>query len=84
MGVPVAAQKTEGPETTLTFLGIELDSVAMEVSLPRKNLERLRREITGWERKEHCTKQELLSLIRGGSRILKGVSLNYTLAQILL
>ena len=25
--------------------------------------ERLRREITGWERKDHCTKQELLSLI---------------------
>ena len=63
LGVPVAKQKTEGPATTLTFLGIELDSEAMEVRLPREKLERLGREIGEWERKKYCTKRELLSLI---------------------
>ena len=45
LGVPIAAHKTEGPTTCLTFLGIELDSDAMEVRLPRDKLQRLKREI---------------------------------------
>ncbi len=36
--------KTEGPATTLVFLGIELDSVAMEIRLPREKLEQLKRD----------------------------------------
>ena len=34
LGVPIAGHKTEGPAKCLTFLGIELDSEAMEVRLP--------------------------------------------------
>ncbi len=37
--------KTEGPSTTMTFLGIELDTVAMTLWLPRKKVSRLQREI---------------------------------------
>lgn len=33
-GTPIEPEKTEGPSTTLTFLGIELDSIAMELRLP--------------------------------------------------
>ena len=46
LGVPVAPGKTEGPETRLVFLGIEIDSVVMSLSLPQAKLERLRSEIT--------------------------------------
>ena len=42
LGVPVAPEKTEGPALSLTFLGIQLDSVAMCTSLPAEKLERLR------------------------------------------
>ncbi len=56
-------QKTEGPATKLVFLGIELDSVTMTISLPRKKLERLRAMIQEWESKKSCTKRKLLSLI---------------------
>ena len=41
LGVPVAMHKCEGPATTLTFLGIELDTIEMEMRLPLKKLSRL-------------------------------------------
>ena len=63
LGVPIADRKTEGPATTLVFLGIELDSVAGEIRLPKEKLERLKREIAWWRNREKCTKKELLSLI---------------------
>ncbi len=60
----MAPAKTEGPATKLVFLGIELDSVSMTISLPREKLERLRAMIQEWESKKSCsTKRELLSLI---------------------
>ena len=39
LGVPVASRKTEGPSTTLTFLGLELDTLSMTVHLPPMKLE---------------------------------------------
>ena len=38
LGVPVAAHKTEGPSTCLTFLGIQIDTVAMCLSLAEDKL----------------------------------------------
>ncbi len=35
VGVPIATHKTEGPATTITFLGIELDMVARTLHLPK-------------------------------------------------
>jgi len=63
LGVPIAGHKTEGPATTLTFLGIELDAVIMEVRLPKEKLQRLKVEITKWKNRKSCTKKELLSMI---------------------
>lgn len=63
LGVPIAGHKTEGPATTLTFLGIELDSQAMEVRLPATKLQRLKEEISRWRHRRSCTKRELLSLV---------------------
>ncbi len=63
LGVPIATHKTEGPSTTMTFLGIELDTVAMTLRLPREKVCRLQREINRWLRRRCCTKRELQSLI---------------------
>ena len=63
LGVPVAPKKTEGPSTKLVFLGIELDTVSLTLSLPQEKLERLRREIRKWVCRKCCTKRELLSII---------------------
>lgn len=38
VGIHVALNKCEGPSACLTFLGIEIDSVAMEMRLPQEKL----------------------------------------------
>ncbi len=38
LDVPVALDKLEGPATVLTFLGIETDTVAMQLRLPHEKL----------------------------------------------
>lgn len=63
LGVPVAPQKIEGPDTCLSFLGIQVDSVTSQLSLPHLKLSRLRDEIHKWYNRKKCTKQELQSLL---------------------
>ena len=48
LGVPVASHKCVGPLTCITFLGIEVDTVAFELHLPGEKLEKLRQLITEW------------------------------------
>ena len=70
LGFPVPSEKTEGPSTTLTFLGIEIDTAQQQVRLPQDNLHRLSATIATWMNlADHPTprgsgkKRELLSLI---------------------
>ena len=63
LGVPLAAHKREGPTTCLTFLGIEIDSVASSLRLPEEKLQRLLRELHQWGDKKACTRRELESLV---------------------
>ena len=65
LGVPVAQEKVEGPVTCLKFLGLEVDTVAMQVRIPQEKLDDLRKTIA-WvislaDRK--ITLKELQSLI---------------------
>ena len=62
LGVPIAADKTEGPTTCLTFLGIQLDSVKMEASLSAERLQRLHSLLIDWKNRDHATITELHSL----------------------
>ena len=49
LGFPVAPDKVVGPSSTLTFLGIELDSVSMVMRLPSQNWSTSRpRWADGW------------------------------------
>ncbi len=45
LGVPIASHKMEGPTTTLTFLGIEMDVIKGKLRLPGEKLVRLRGEV---------------------------------------
>lgn len=38
LGIPIKEEKTVHPTTALTFLGLELDSNAMEIRLPREKI----------------------------------------------
>lgn len=57
MGLPVEPDKNKGPTTALTFLGIELDSVAMEMRLPPEKLTRLQEELVVWRARKKCKKR---------------------------
>ena len=59
LGVPIAAHKTEGPSCRLTFLGIQIDSIGMEVSLPVDKLARTIATVQSWTRKKAASKREL-------------------------
>ena len=73
VGLPVEPKKDEGPATTISFVGIELDSVAMEIRLPQDKLKRLKEELSVWRRRKACKKRELLSLIGILSHACKAV-----------
>ena len=60
--VPIAPDKLEGPSTVLTFLGIEMDTVAMSLRLPAEKLTELRGLVARWEGRSFCTLKELESL----------------------
>eukprot|EP00794_Sanderia_malayensis_P011472 gene11472-12668_t len=63
LGVPLAPEKIVGPATSITFLGIEIDSTHMCLKLPQDKLSALQLEITSWFVKKKCTQRELLSLM---------------------
>ena len=60
---PIKSLKIEGPSTSLTFLGIHLDTVTMEASITAERKESLLQELHYLYSQHKCTKQQLLSLI---------------------
>lgn len=63
LGFPIAENKVEGPTPLITFLGILIDTVKMELRLPSDKLEALLLLLQQWQHKKKVTKRELLSLI---------------------
>ena len=59
LGVPIAAHKTEGPSKQLTFLGIQVDSIKMELSLPPDKLTRITAMVLQWREKRVASKRDL-------------------------
>ena len=63
LGVPLAIKKVEGPSTSLTFLGITLDTAKMEIRLPDEKLAWIHQSIDQWLPKKKANKCEILSLV---------------------
>ena len=63
LGLPLHANKFVGPATSMTILGIELDSVNQVAHLPEDKLLALRDLIHSWMPCRWCRKWELESLI---------------------
>lgn len=63
LGVPMAADKTEGPTTCLTFLGVELDTIKMIARLSDVRLLEFRRLLEDWEGATHASIEALKSLL---------------------
>ena len=71
MGAPIEEEKSEGPSPSLVFLGIELDSIAMEMRLPPDKLRNLRDALAEWRGKKAGRKREILSLVGSLSHAAK-------------
>ena len=63
LGIPLAVEKVEGPSTSLTFLGIVLDTAHMEIRLPDEKLQRIQKDLVSWLGRKKATKKEILSLV---------------------
>ena len=63
LGLPLHPGKCAGPATSLTVLGIELDSIQQIARLPEQKLLALRDLIQSWLPRRWCNRRELESLI---------------------
>ena len=63
LNVPIKPSKVEGPTTSLTFLGIHLNTTSMEASITSERKQALLQELSSLHARKKCTKRELLSLI---------------------
>ena len=63
LGVPIAEEKIEGPDTRIKYLGLIVDTVSMSVTLPEDKLSDLKSAITSCLGRSKITLRELQSLI---------------------
>ena len=71
LGLPVAIDKTIPPTTSLPFLGIQINSRDLTMSVPKTKLEDTLQLLKSWEQRRKCTKTELLRLTGKLSHICK-------------
>ena len=63
IGVPIKQEKTASARIVITFMGLELDSVAMEARLPADKLSKVRGKLLHLSRSRKVTLKELQSLL---------------------
>ena len=64
LGIETKRAKRTLPSSCITFLGVELDTVARTARVPPAKLSLLMQELSAFRKRRKCTKRELLSLIR--------------------
>ncbi|XP_026063506.1 uncharacterized protein LOC113046764 [Carassius auratus] len=63
LGVPLSKEKTIGLCTSIEFLGITLDSMSFQASLPPEKVQRISLLLSNYLLVDRCTKQQLLVLL---------------------
>ena len=63
LGVPIAPEKTVGPQTVLIFTGIELDTNTMEARLPNDKITKTKSFLSDFLRRKKVSLKETQSLI---------------------
>ena len=62
LGFSIAWDKVVSPSTSLVYLGIEIDSEAMEFRLPDRKVDKLKHMVSEFSTRSHATKKELQCL----------------------
>ncbi len=73
LGMPLDESKEEGPSEVLTFLGMEIDSVKMEVRLPQEKLTEMRALLARWRGMKSCKRRDLELLVGSLNHACKAV-----------
>ena len=73
LGMPLDENKEEGPSEVLTFLGMEIDSINMEVTLPQNKLGELRSTLKRWRGMKSCRRRDLESIVGSLNHACKAV-----------
>lgn len=63
LGLTIATEKTVGPTTRMVFLGIQIDSEAMTISLDEERVAAISKLLETWQLNSNCSLQQLQSLI---------------------
>lgn len=63
IGVPLNAEKTVSATTNLVFLGLEIDTVKMQISIPHENVHQLSTLLKFWIGRKKIKLSELQSLV---------------------
>ena len=63
LGIPINNDKTEGPTTSLTFLGIQLDSTTFTASLPLQKVNKYTSLMTTFLSRKTCTLHQMQQVI---------------------
>lgn len=62
-GIPLNKDKTLGPTTSLIFLGLEIDTISMQIRIPAHKVIELSQLLNYWVNKEKIIFKELESLV---------------------
>jgi hypothetical protein len=71
--IPLAKEKIIGPTKQIIYLGIEINSDELSISIPDDKYKELMISLPKWLYKRNCTKQQLLSIIGKLSFVCKVV-----------
>ncbi|KAK3106927.1 hypothetical protein FSP39_003200 [Pinctada imbricata] len=63
LGIPLNDSKTEGPCTSLVFLGLEIDTIAQTIKVPQDKLNDLKDLLTKLSKLQKTTLKDLQSLV---------------------
>ena len=63
LGLEISHKKLVAPHTSVTCLGIEIDTVARTLSIPHKKIEEIVQLCRLWNTKTYCSKRALQSLL---------------------
>ena len=63
LGIPISMKKLEGPSTSMIFLGILFDSVAMTIRLDKEKLNLIHEELLLWNERVTASREQLQSII---------------------
>ena len=63
IGLPMAPDKTFGPDNVLSFVGFEIDTIKQEIRLPFEKIEKMREKIQEFMARDKVTLREMQSLL---------------------